>query len=456
MPTIADTLADWAASLQFEAVPESVVKCAKRCLVDVIGVAIAGSSRRVPAMVFEVVRAEYAPGACTVLGAGGDRFSAPGAAFANAASAHVLDFDDTCYDGIVHGSAAVWPAATAAAESIGASGKDFLTAFIAGVEIEYALGRVLTDHLYHKGWWNSGVLGCVGAAAGAARALSLDLEATRQAIRTAICQATGPRVLLGTPLKPWALGRAAEAGVMAAFFAGKGLTGPDSALEHERGVIRLFNDGVFQPDALSDLGSRFSLETPGVAFKLYPICSAAQAATEVTLQMLTELRIPAEKVKSVHCDVTPLVAECLVYNDPETEVQAQFSMPFAIGCALAFGSLGIEHLNQETLSDGRLREAMRKVTMASCEDLAATEDARRNYPEGAIITILNDEGDSVRKYNGAATGLPVKPMADDLLDGKFFSCAQTGLSPSAAAELLARIRSMESLPRISDLFAGLV
>jgi 2-methylcitrate dehydratase PrpD len=186
MKTLAFKLASWATKLNLNDIPSTVVDVAKRCIIDVVGVSIAGSQFHVSDTVRKIAFREYPAGSCTVIGTT-NKLSALGASFCNGVAAHCLDFDDTCYDGIVHGSAAVWPSVFAVGEMVGASGKEVLTAFIAGVETEYKLGRFFTDHLYKKGWWNSSVLGVIGAAVGASKLQGFDETLTMNTIQNAAC-----------------------------------------------------------------------------------------------------------------------------------------------------------------------------------------------------------------------------------------------------------------------------
>ncbi|EWY36549.1 hypothetical protein N825_22610, partial [Skermanella stibiiresistens SB22] len=166
-------IAAWTSALTLDAVPDAVAAVARCCLVDTLGVALAGSATAVAGTAQAVAFACGASGNSTVLGTA-SQLAAPAAAFANGAAAHALDFDDNCYAGVVHGSAVVLPAALAVAEAVDASGADLLTAFIAGSEAEYAVGAAATLSLYDRGWWTTGVLGPIGAAAAAARLLRLD------------------------------------------------------------------------------------------------------------------------------------------------------------------------------------------------------------------------------------------------------------------------------------------
>jgi len=438
--TAADRIADWAATLGVGGVPVATRQAATRCLVDVTGCALAGSRHPTTAVLARYAALHYAGGACTTAGAG--TLGALGAALVNGVAAHVWDFDDTSYAGIVHASAAVWPAVLAAAQLADASAETLLLAFVAGVEAEYALGRALGDALYWKGWWNTGVLGGIGAAVGAGRALGIDAARLSHAVRIAASFAGGARVVLGTAAKPYGCGRAAQAGLEAALVAADGLGGPAEAFEEERGFARLFNDGAFDPAALDRLGARWALVDPGIAFKLFPACSAAQAAVEATIALLREHRLVADDIEGVHCAVTPLVAISLTFNRPRTPAEAQFSMPYAIACALLCGNLGIDQLTPARIGEAARQREMAKVTMEVNESLLGGEIGRRNAPEGAIVTLTTRDGRRLQRVLGAATGMPANPASDERLFVKFRGCARSVLDEATAETLLGRLRSL--------------
>lgn len=442
MPTIAERLASWVSASTLRDLPSEAICEAKRCIVDVTGVALAGAGHDTSRKVRDLLRSMSAAGAATLWGTREAGLSPDAAALCNAAAAHVLDYDDTCYDGIVHGSAAVWPAVLACGETTGASGSTLLGAFIAGVECEYALGRALSDDVYFKGWWTSGVLGAIGAAAGASRALGLDQRATCTAISLAACQATGLRAMIGTDAKPYAIGRAAQTGVQAALYGASGLDAPRDAFESERGFVKVFADGRFD-EARFAPGTRYSLVDPGIAFKLFPACSATQAATEAVLALAAEHRFTPDAVSCVECEVTPLVAISLMYDRPSSVTEAQFSLPYAIGCALRYGAFGVAQMSAPSYGESPMLELMQKVRMVRNDALEPTEEGRRRNPEGARVTITLHDGRALQSYNGAATGMPQKPMPDTTLDEKFMACATTVLGQAQAAEVLAQLRALE-------------
>lgn len=442
MTTIAQNLAAWVHGLALRDIPQPAVHAAIRCIVDATGVALAGAEHATSRAVRALAQADAAPGRASIWGVQAEALSASAAALCNATSAHVLDYDDTCYDGIVHASAAVWPAVLACAEDCGATGVQALEAFVAGVETEYALGRALPERVYFDGWWTSGLLGSIGAAAGAAKVLGLDPLRTCHAIGLAACQTTGLRATLGTAAKPYGLGRAAQAGVQAALFARAGLDAPHDAFESERGFIRLFAAGEFDAAKLA-LGRRYSLVEPGVAFKLYPACSATQAATEAVIELAVAHAIVPADVVAVNCEVTPLVAVSLVYDRPQNVAQAQFSLPYAIACALRYRDFGVLRIREPTYSDPDMLALMEKVRMRRNDALEPTEQGRRQHPEGARVALELKDGRVLTLYKGAASGMPVKPMSSEALASKFMKCAAAADSDIDGPALLLRLQRIE-------------
>jgi 2-methylcitrate dehydratase PrpD len=449
MADLADRLGEWVAELSLATTPCAVRCAAMRSLLDVVGVTLAGSRTELAMRVRDHVSSSCGTGTCRVIGSALSS-SPSGAALANGAAAHVLDYDDTCYAGIVHGSAAVFPAVLAVGEAEGISGAELIAAFIAGVEVEYALGRVLGEGVYR--WWTTALLGTIGAAAGAARALRLDAQATAHAIRIAACQSSGLRGVFGTPAKPYLCGRAAQTGIDAALSARAGIAGPEGIFEAPNGFFARFGDGRLDADTFALPGRRFALIDPGIAFKLFPVCSAAQAAIEATASLLAEHRVPDDLVERVRCEVTPFVADCLTYPRPRTIAEAQFSMNFAIGCMLAYGALDLEMLDASRLRDARLERAMAKVEMAPRPALAQAAEARPEHLEAAIVTLDLRDGRSLTRHVPAATGMPANPASDKQLAAKFRACAARALNFDEAERLLRHLAGLAELASVRTLF----
>lgn len=418
--TLAGKAAAWSSALNLDQVPVEVVHVAKRCITDLVGVTIAGSRDPLCIKTLGYAMDTYAPGVCTIFGQP-DRIGPVGAALANGIAGHVLDFDDTSYTGIMHGSTVIFPAALAAVEHAGGDGKRLLEAFIAGSEVTYSIAMLCATGHYFKGWWSTATFGIFGAAAAAARGLGLDASQTQMALAIAGVQASGLKAAFGTDAKPYMAGRAAAIGVEAALLAARGLVGPANVLEDSRGFLALLNDGHQEAGEIEKLGQVWRLVEPGVFFKQFPVCSAAHAAAQLMQTLIRKYGLKAADVLEVTCDVTPTVAISLVHNRPATPQEAQFSMPFALGAILAHGDLGISSLNAKFLADPVLQQAMAKITMVR-DDALHTEAA----PEGAKLTIRTQDGRSISGYLGVPKGMPANPTSDQELREKFRACCETG------------------------------
>lgn len=440
-------LADWLTALTPEATPDAVRHVAKRCLTDTLGVMLAGSATRVAATARAVAAQNAAAGRAEVAGSG-VALAAPAAAFVNAASAHALDFDDNCYAGFVHGSAVIVPAALAVAQTRAVGGAALLTALVAGAECQYRLAQALGPTLYQRGWWTTGVLGCVGACAAAAKLLELDAAASAQALGLAIAGSGGSKSVFGSDAKPLLAGRASEAGVTAALLAGQGASGPVDAVEHPHGLAVLCNEGRMAPARLAE--ENWCLLRPGIDVKRIPVCLSSHAAVDAVMALVRDGALAVDGIARIVCDVPPLVAANLTYPRPVTTQQAQFSLPFAIAASLHFGELTLDQLDEETVRSPALARLMAKVVMTSGPRWR-DDELLRQAPEGAEVTLEMTDATRHRRFTPQARGTSGQPLSDDELRAKFQRCAVRGMGDAQARCLLGRLWAAETLPDLDGL-----
>ncbi|WP_051516529.1 MmgE/PrpD family protein [Herbaspirillum sp. RV1423] len=452
IPTAIDRLADWVSTLKHDHIPASVRTIAANCLLDTIGVAIAGSATEVARTARAVATDAGSQGHAAAFGST-RLFSAPAAAFVNGVAAHALDFDDNCYAGFVHGSAVIAPAALAVAQQTDASGSDLLTAFIAGSECEYAIGAATNSILYDLGWWTTGVLGPIGACAATAWLLKLDRAQTVSALGLAVAGAGGMKACFGTDGKALMAGRTAEAGVIAALLAAQGASGPRNAFEHWNGFNGLFNQGEFDVAALDRLGARWFMESPGVDIKRIPVCLSSHAAVDAAMALVAQHRIDVAEIEEIICDVPPVVQANLIYDRPSTRQEAQFSLQFAVAVALLYGSVGLEHLDSAILHQPQLVDLMRRVKM-TVGPRWNREGACEAAPEGASVSIKARGRDWCEGFQAYARGAAQCPMEQEELEHKFVKCVGIGADAETAALLLPRLKSLDALASVRALFAG--
>ncbi len=444
------SLSSWLISRQPSSLPDDIKLTARRCIIDTLGVMLAGSDRPVTRGLRSLVVNDKGRSSLT-----GTRLraSAQDAALVNATAAHAFDFDDNCYAGFIHGSAVIVPAALAVAEDLGASGEDFLTAVAVGSECLYRLCKSLKNISYHHGWWTTGTLGPVGACSAAARLLGLNEEQTAQALAMALSSGAGTKAVFGTDCKPLMAGYASQRGVMAALLARNGVGGPLDLLSHSAGLVSLCNEGQLESSWLQEDCPLWCLRDPGIDIKRIPVCLSSHAAVDAVLELSKQQTFSVEDIASIECDVPDIVRINLIYDQPVSGQQAQFSLPFAIANTLLHGDIRLSHLSEDNIRDSRLRSVMRKVSYHTSERWR-TAAAQGQAPEGAEVSIHLHSGAELKCYVAKARGAATHPINRQELSNKFMQCCENKMNPQKAGWLLDQLWQVDRLDSVLRLEPG--
>ena len=447
-----EALADAVLSFEIEQFPDEAVNAAKRCLIDVCGVTLAGAGTRSAKALYDTAALTYGRGDCNIVGTP-HVLNAPGAAFANGAAAHALDFDDNCYAGIVHGSAVVFPSVLAVAQQHGATGANLLAGFLIGLEVEFAVAKALTNSIYDTGWWTTSVLGAIASAAGASKVVGLDHEATKHALALAVVGAGATRAVRGTSAKHYYCGRAAESGVMAVIAAKHGATGPINAFEDRSGIASVLNSGLFDAKAIDALGTEFGLCHPGVDIKKYPVCYASHAAADATREIMSTHGLLASDIASVHCTVPPVVASNLTYPAPETVAEAQFSLEFAVASIIDHDDLTLKHLDEAVVMSAPIRQRLETIHVEVGDVPEQFRSSNSICPEWAHVEVVTHDGDHHSAFAGSPVGSALRPLSDELLQKKFMACAEHHSASAEPFALYERLKNIEHLGNTQELFS---
>ncbi len=327
-----DRLAHWAADLTFEDLPADVVAMTEDCVLDAIGCAVAGLETPGAAAIAGMAEACYAPGKSDVWFKG-RRLNEIGAAYANAAAVSALDIDDGHRLAMGHPGAAVVPAALAVGEAVGASGRDVITAIVAGYEVALRIGHAEIKKPYHTGNWTG-----FGAAIAATKLLRSESAAMSQAL--AITAYHCPRLhdltqskFMGADVKesiPWSV----VTGLSAAELAVRGFTGCRDALDLE---------GRFDPAVTCDgLGSGFKIM--GTYFKNYSVCRWAHTSISGLIEIMREQNLTADDLKHVRVDTFRQAASLNNEAEPKNINGAQYSLPFTMAAAAVLGEDAVSPL----------------------------------------------------------------------------------------------------------------
>jgi 2-methylcitrate dehydratase PrpD len=436
-PYIADQIGEWCVSVGYDELPENVCCASKRAILDTVGVVTAGGRHPLINNILRLVESHQGPS----MSIGGKMTSPQMAALVNGAAAHVYDFDDTSYTGIMHGSAVILPAILAVADETGCSREELITAFVVGSEVCYTLADFLTHSHYFKGWWSTGTLGLIGATAAVSKLYGLSSEKISTSIGLAVAGSCGTKAIVGTDGKSFFVGEAARRAVDFAKVAATGISGPRDAIESSRGFVPLLNDGIFEKEQIATLGQRWRLIEPGLLFKRYPVCSAAHSLIQQTASLVDEAQCKDSDVASVVCDIPDLVNISLVYDKPENIQQAQFSLPFSVACALRFGAVRLCDLSSEVIASPETLALMGLVSKTVDPELS-TDEMRKKYPESARVTLILKDGQKFEGFCGEAYGMPGNPLSEaDLID-KFSACLRfAGQNSEMASRIATEILS---------------
>src|SRR6185437_5074616 len=264
---VGDQLGRFIAGSRWDALPNKLRHEGKRALLNFVGCAL-GVARTPPIeMAIRVLAPLSGADRVTVLGRA-ERLDLLGAAFINAVSANLLDYDDTHLRTVIHPTAPVAPAALGLAELRGLSGADVLHALILGMEVECRIGNAVSPGHYARGWHITSTCGVFGSAAASAKLLRLDAERTWHALGIAASQSAGIVENLPSAAKNVSVGNAARNGLFAALLAEQGYTAAPAALEGALGWARAMGDEPDVPEITGDLGDRW--EVLSNTYKPYP------------------------------------------------------------------------------------------------------------------------------------------------------------------------------------------
>lgn len=445
-------LATFCADIRWDALPAAARERTKELVLDLIGVALRGSSAESSRAVQAFIATQPA-GNATVLGA--DRAAgAPWAALANGTGAHSTELDDVTRESSLHPGVAVIPAALAVAQERDATTVAFLEAVVAGYEVTMRVGNALGPaSAYERGFHPTGVAGVFGAAVAAGRLSGLDADALTRAIGIAGTMAAGSieYVADGSWTKRLNAGWAAHAGIVAAGLAASGFTGPASALDGRFGLLTAYTDAPLPGLLTADLGR--PLQVMKVTIKPYACCRYTHPLIDGVLALRREHRVRPEDVERVRLGVLAggalLIADPIERKrEPANVVDAQFSAPFGAAVALVFGKAGLAEHSDAALADPRVRALMLRTDCVRDPALDATYPAKW---EGWAELVLQD-GRTVRKDIEFALGEPENPVSREALVERFVELAGSRIDPVAARSLAARLLRLDeerALPHIA-------
>ena len=442
------SLAGFAASLRFEDIPGAVVRRAEDLLVDWFGSALAGArGRPVRCIVDFAQQMGGTNGECEVLVTRA-RTTPMLAAMANGASSHFAEQDDVHNSSVFHPATVVFPAALAATQATGASGREFMAASIVGYEVGIRVGEFL-GRSHYRVFHTTGTAGTVAAAAAVARVLKLSPEQTLHAFGSAGTQAAGLWEFLrnAADSKQLHTANAAAMGLMAAWLARAGFTGARRILEGPQGMAAGMSSDADPARLVDGLGTRWA--TAETSFKWHASCRHTHPAADALLAVMREHELKADDIASVVAGVHQGALDVLgPVTQPATVHQSKFSMGTVLALAARFGHAGLAEFDREFLAPETvaLRDRVRMQLDAEVDGA---------YPKRWIgkVSVTTKDG---RRFEGRIDepkGDPGNSLSRAEIEAKALQLAAYGgaASVAEARQAIAHLWQIADVPRVGAL-----
>jgi 2-methylcitrate dehydratase PrpD len=426
-------LAEFVAGSQWRDIPPEVRREGVRGLLNFAGCALGGCSDEAMGLAIRVLGPSFGAPLAGIIGRG-ERCDMLNAAFLNAASANVLEYDDTHLPTVMHPAAPVAPGLFALAEARGASGVELLHAFIVGIEVSCRVGNAVMPHHYRRGAHITATCGIFGAAAAAGKLLELDPVRMNWALGHAATQSAGLVESLGSMSKSIGVGNAARNGLVGALFAEAGFTAAESAIEGKYGFAAVASDTVDLTKTTAGLGE--SWEILANAYKPYPCGVVLFPVIDACLELRQRLGVPANRIARVTVRGHPLLRERTDRPEPGDGRTGKVSLQHSIAIALLQGAAGIAQFTDAAVADPAVQALRDRVTAEDDSSIAV---------EAAVVEVSLAGGTSFSERVGDGRGTPGRPMSDIELDAKVGECAAFGAPFINVPALIAAIREIEAL-----------
>jgi 2-methylcitrate dehydratase PrpD len=436
---------DFVAGFDLKQAPALAVEHARSAFIDTVGVTLAGSRSEPAGIVLDMVRAEGAKPAVSIVGQS-LRSSPQLAALANGVASHALDFDFTYTQGQL--VAPVIPALLPLAESTGATPAEALAAFIVGFEVISRLSRANPDHNGGGSWHGTGTIGTIGAAAACARLMKVPAAKIPDVLGISVSLASGVNANYGTMTKPLHAGQGARNAVMAALLGARGFTANTAAIEGRGGFARTFARGLeWQPQAFADLGRQYDLAERGIRPKRYPCGGVIHTGIDAALKIREQLGGNVADIAAIKAGIAKYAANRASEQYPTNTEAAKFNLQYVVAASLVNGVPKLASFSEAAIKDERVKALARMVSVAIDPEFA---DAHEDYPTRLTVTLK--DGRTLEELVVYASGTRQYPMSGAQMEEKFFDCAKEAVTADAAKKILATLATLGEQQSFDELW----
>jgi len=435
--------AEFVEKVTLDAIPAEALRIGTRCLLDGLGLFVAGSEERTVQILADDAQQTGGSADALLLRRGDNRVPAPIAARVLGTAGHAHDWDDSqvsvdpehMYGLLTHPTIPPLSGALVTAQKLGGvDGKTFMVAFLTGFEVECKISEWMLPQHYVKGMHSSGTVGTFGAYAAAAKLLQLSADQLRSGFGLAASFAAGIRCNFGTMTKPLHVGRAAENGLTAALLAARGFTADPDALDGPWGFYAVHGGGVSIEKLSQGFGRTWTIVEPGVSIKPYPCGVLTHPTIDLMLKLVTEHDVKPDDITAVRVYAGTNILKPIRYPVAANHLQAKFSLPAALAMIALARAAGKREFSDDFVGSAPMQAMQRRITSELDPEI---EKLGFDKMRSRIALRLKDgrtvEGWADERYRGG----PENPLSDAELESKLRSCCEGVLDATAQAQLIA-------------------
>jgi len=416
-----------------------IIKQAKRCIIDWTGVALAGAAHQTVSIMRGTVETLGGNPQASIFGTP-IKTSVVNAALVNGTMSHVLDFDDTHLEALMHPSAPLVPALLAYGEWKGINGKDFLLSYLLGFEVETRISMAMGESHYAAGWHATATMGRFGAAAGVGKQARLGRNEMVHALGLAGTQASGIRNVFGTMTKSFHPGIAAANGLLSVLLAQEGYTSAPDILETGKGLGNILSDDYNPQRGLKGLGQTHTIL--GTSFKPFASCLYTHPTIDAVIALRNQNTIAPDAVDTIRCGVSKFCMDAANQKNPQTGLSAKFSVSYCAALAMLNGRAGDDLFQDTEIQNPATLDLMGRVGVEAVPELKDSE---------AEVTVILKNGQKLKHHTVHALGSPENPLSDRQLEEKAKTLLEPVFDGKKADTIIDRLWGLEEVENISEI-----
>lgn len=450
--------ASFAAGLAFKDIPEDALYIARRCVLDGLAVMLAGSEQEAIDVAERYIRKTGGNPQSRVVGDANLRVPAHLAAFWNGLAGHIMDWDDTQlaegpgrpYGLLTHPTVPPLTACMVIGDMLGGvDGESFLSAFVAGFEVECKVAEAINPDHYNLGFHTSGTIGTFGSAVAAAKLLGFDEAAIARTVGGAASMAAGIRANFGTMGKPMHVARSSENGVTSALLVADGFTFNEEALDGKWGYLEVAGRGGEPELVLGRFGDPFSIVNPGVSIKPYPSGVLTHPSMDAMGFLMRDEELAPDDIEKVTLYAANNILHPIRFRIAKTHLEGKFSMAFLLSAMIVAGRAGKAEFTDAFVQSKAVQDMQQRVFT---QFDPAIDSMGHDRIRSRLEVTTTDGRKIVRWADENYRGSPHNPLSDEEVEGKFRDCATGLLDEARVKAVFDLVWSLQDRANVCDIY----